>query len=88
LGWNLGLQVKLTVRIAPGVRARTVVVRELAALKATYAVFDRYIIILCHLIESLQSDTNRARQDTEEENVAIITFFRLGLYHYGIRIVI
>ncbi|KAG0563170.1 hypothetical protein M758_8G008700 [Ceratodon purpureus] len=35
--------VKLTVRIAPGARARTVVVRELAALTATYAVFDRYL---------------------------------------------
>lgn len=40
-GVEFGLQVKLTVRIAPGARARTVVVRELAALKATYAVFDR-----------------------------------------------
>lgn len=36
--------VKLTVRIAPGARARTVVVRELAALNATYAVFDRRLM--------------------------------------------
>ncbi|XP_024360544.1 uncharacterized protein [Physcomitrium patens] len=34
-------KVKLTVRIAPGACARLVVVQELAALKATYAVFDR-----------------------------------------------
>jgi len=41
IGVEFGVQVKLTVRIAPGARARTVVVRELADLKATYAVFDR-----------------------------------------------
>ena len=35
-------QLKLTVRIAPGARARTVVVRELTSLMATYAIFDRY----------------------------------------------
>lgn len=33
--------VKLTVWIAPGARARTVIVRELASLKATYAIFDK-----------------------------------------------
>jgi len=41
IGVDFGMQVKLTVLIAPGARARTVIVRELAALKATYAVFDR-----------------------------------------------
>ncbi|KAG0557991.1 hypothetical protein KC19_11G171100 [Ceratodon purpureus] len=34
-------KVKLTVRIAPGARVRTVVVRELEVLGATYAIFDR-----------------------------------------------
>jgi hypothetical protein len=36
--------VKLTVRIAAGARARAVVVRELAAVKATYAIFGRRVI--------------------------------------------
>ena len=37
------MQVKLAVRIAPGARVRTVVVRELTALEATYAIFDRFV---------------------------------------------
>jgi hypothetical protein len=44
------LQVKLTVRIAPGARGRTVVVRELAALGATYAIFDRFASSLFHIL--------------------------------------
>lgn len=44
------LQVKLTVRIAPGARVRKVVVRELEALGATYAIFDRFVSLLFFML--------------------------------------
>ena len=40
--WNLWCtQVDLKVRIAPGIQHRMVIVRELTALQATWAIFDR-----------------------------------------------